>query len=111
MLGKHSNEAYMMKQMKLEKRQLEDIIKRKDREIKDIKTECASEFKRISDLCFCNSYNGELDERKKLSVIEKIAIDNYSALVTGLVIDKDMPQKAKIIELTTTLIEISSNIN
>lgn len=108
MLRKHSNKAYAIRQIEFEKRELEDIIKRKDREIKVIKTECANEFKRISDLCFCNEYGGILNKNKKLEKIHEIAKDNFSALVTDLVIEKETVQKAKIIELTTTPIEISS---
>ena len=38
-IGKHSKEAVEIKK-------LEDKVKRKDREIKDIKLECAEQFKK-----------------------------------------------------------------
>ena len=97
---KELKEAYTIKQ-------LNDIIKRKDKEIEDIKMECVSEFKKIKDLCFCNSYGNQLNERKKLNKIHEIAIDNVFALEGDLAIDKET-EKTKIIELTTTPIEISS---
>ncbi len=97
---KKLKEAYTIKQ-------LNDIIKRKDKEIEDIKIECVSEFKRIKDLCFCNSYGNQLNERKKLNKIHEIALDNIFALEGDLAIDKET-KRAKIKELTRTPIEISS---
>ena len=97
---KKLKEAYTIKQ-------LNDIIKRKDKEIEDIKMECVSEFKKIKDLCFCNSYGNQLNERKKLNKIHEIAVDNIFALQKDLVNDKET-ENAKIIELTTTPIKISS---
>ena len=97
---KKLKEAYTIKQ-------LNDIIKRKDKEIEDIKMECVSEFKKIKDLCFCNSYGNQLNERKKLNKIHEIAVDNIFALEGDLAIDKET-KSAKIKELITTPIEISS---
>ncbi len=94
MPGKHSQEA-------LEIKALKEIIERKDREIKDIKTECAEHFKRIKDLCFINNYG---DKYLSLRKIHEIASDNFSALVKDMVItEQQEPQEmAKIIELPTT---------
>lgn len=88
-------------------KQLNDTIKRKDKEIEDIKMECVSEFKKIKDLCFCNSYGNQLNERKKLNKVHEIVVDNIFALEGDLAIDKET-ENAKIIELTTMPIEISS---
>lgn len=94
-------EAYTIKQLK-------DIIKRKDREIEDIKMECISEFEKIGKLCFCNTYGNQLNAQKKLRKIYEIVVDNVFALDKDLAIDRGVEGKAKIIELTTTPIEISS---
>lgn len=56
--GKHTDEAFKI-------RQLEERIKLKDIEIKNIKTECAEQFKKIKELCVCNSYNEKLDKLRK----------------------------------------------
>ena len=80
MFGKHTCEDYT-------NRQLSKIIKGRDREIEEIKTECANEFKKIADLCFCNEYGDKLDKFKKLSNIHEIARSNFSALAIDLVID------------------------
>lgn len=97
MFGKHSNEGLKVKQLEKEIIQLKGIINRKDREIEDIKTECASQFELIRDLCFCNDCEGKWD---RLNRINEIAEDNFSALVKDLVIDK-LGDKAQIIELST----------
>lgn len=93
--GKHTSEALRIKE-------LEEIISRKDQEIKDIKTECIEQFKNIKDLCFCNDYDGKWDKLRK---IHEIASDNFSALVKDLFIsemqDEKSEYKAKIIELST----------
>ena len=93
MMGKHSQEA-------LDIKKLQELIYRKDQEIKDIKTECANQFKKIKELCFINEYN---DKNVKLRKIYKIASDNFSALVKDMLInDTDEDEKAKIIELPNT---------
>lgn len=97
---KELKETYTIKQLK-------EIIKRRDKEIEDIKVECVSEFRKIEKLCFCNSYGNQLNERKKLNKIHEIAVDNIFALEGDLAIDKET-KSAKIKELTTTPIEISS---
>lgn len=101
-LGKHSEENHLIKQLQLEIEQLNKTIKLKDREIEDVKTECAGQFKQIRDLCFCNSYNDRLDTHKKFDKIEEIAQDNFSALINDLAIDKISDKKTKIIELPNT---------
>ena len=90
--GKHSGEALKIKQS-------EEAVLLKDKEIKDIKTECADQFKKIKDLCVCNSYNGQLDKLKK---IYEIASDNFSALILDIVIYDEPEEKGKIIELSNT---------
>lgn len=97
MFGKHSSEGYTIKQLQKENGQLNQTIALKDREIEDIKTECANQFKLIHDLCFCNNFEGKWD---RLNRIYEIAQDNFSALVKDLAIDK-LGDKAKIIELST----------
>ena len=89
-IGKHSEDAIRIKN-------LEDIVKRKDREIKDIKVECAEQFKKIKDLCFSNTYNERFDKLKK---IHEIASENFSILVKDLMIS-DSDKSNKIIELPT----------
>lgn len=91
MPGKHSREA-------VENKKLQEIIARRDKEIKDIKTECAEQFKMIKDLCFINEYN---NKNIKLKKIYEIASDNFSALVKDIVIN-ETDETAKIIELPNT---------
>lgn len=88
-IGKHSKESINIK--------LEETIKRKDKEIKDIKTECAEQFKRIKDICFSNTYNEKFDKLKK---IHEIADENFLALLKDLII-ADNSKSNKIIELPT----------
>lgn len=93
MIGKHSQEAQEIKE-------LQELIYRKEQEIKDIKTECADQFKKIKDLCFINEYN---DKNAKLRKIYEIASENFSALVKDILInDTDEDEKTKIIELPNT---------
>lgn len=93
MPGKHSKEA-------LELKRLQELVERKDKEIKDIKIECADQFKKIKDLCFINEYN---DRNLKLRKIHEIASDNFSALVRDIFINEtDEDERAKIIELPNT---------
>lgn len=91
MPGKHSSET-------LEIKKLQELIKRKDKEIKDIKTECAEQFKMIKDLCFINNYN---DKNIKLRKIHEIASDNFSALLKDIIIN-ETDKDTKIIELPNT---------
>ena len=76
-------------------RELEEIIRLRDREIHDIKTECAEQFRIIRDYCTCNDYNGQLD---RINKIHEVADNNFMALLKDLV---DEEERAKIIELPT----------
>ena len=95
-IGKHSEAALKIKQLENELYEKESIISRKDKEIKDIKQECAEQFEKIKNLCYINDYG---DKYAKLRKIFEIASDNFSALVKDIVIDQD--EKGKIIELST----------
>ena len=75
---------------------LQNTIKLKE---KEIKVECAEQFKNIKDLCFINDYG---DKYLSLKKIYEIASDNFSALVKDLAID-EQKENAKIIELPTTV--------
>lgn len=90
--GKHTEEGQAMQN-------LQNTIKLKEKEIKDIKVECAEQFKNIKDLCFINDYG---DKYLSLKKIYEIASDNFSALVKDLTID-EQKENAKIIELPTTV--------
>ena len=89
-IGKHSKEAIKIKE-------LEETIKAKDREIRGIKTECAGQFKKIRELCFCNTYNERFNKLKK---IYEISDENFSRLVKDLIISNSY-KSSKIIELPT----------
>ena len=90
--GKHTEEGQAIQK-------LQNTIKLKEKEIKDIKVECAEQFKNIKDLCFINDYG---DKYLSLKKIHEIASDNFSALVKDLAID-EQKENAKIIELPTTV--------
>lgn len=89
--GKHSYTDYT--------EELKSVIELKNKEICDIKMGCAEEFRKIKDLCFCNDYNGQLNDNKKLSKIFEIAEDNFSTLLTDLAIEEGIDTDTKIIEL------------
>ncbi len=89
--GKHTSEGQTIMY-------LQEVIQLRDRELEETRKECAEQFRKIKELCFGNDYNGELD---KLHKIEKIASDNFLALVNDLLISEQKEQ-AKIIELPTT---------
>ena len=89
--GKHTEEGQAMQN-------LQNTIKLKEKEIKDIKVECAEQFKNIKDLCFINDYG---DKYLSLKKIYEIASDNFSALIKDLAID-EQKENAKIIELPNT---------
>ena len=76
--GKHTEEGQAIQK-------LQNTIKLKEKEIKDIKVECAEQFKNIKDLCFINDYG---DKYLSLKKIHEIASDNFSALVKDLAIDE-----------------------
>lgn len=90
--GKHTEEGQAIQK-------LQNTIKLKEKEIKDIKVECAEQFKNIKDLCFINDYG---DKYLSLKKIYEIASDNFSALVKDLAIE-EQKENAKIIELPTTV--------
>lgn len=93
MPGKHTEEAQEIKRLKR-------LVDLRDKEIIDIKRECANQFKKIKDLCFSNEYGGLNDKNAKLRKIHEIAADNFSAIIQDLVIS-DERDIAKIIELPT----------
>lgn len=93
MPGKHTEEAQEIKRLKR-------LVDLRDKEITDIKRECADQFKKIRDLCFANEYGGKNDKSAKLRKIYEIAADNFSAIIQDLVIS-DERDIAKIIELPT----------
>ena len=104
MAGKHTNKKVEFKifnhnAMQGREEELEAIIKRQEREIEEIKIECADQFKRIKDLCFVNDYGNKYSSLKK---IEEIASDNFNALVGDLGIFKEPSKMGEIIELSTT---------
>lgn len=101
-IAKHSAEAQRIKQLAKENKELTEIIERKDKEIKDIKTECAEQFQKIRDLCFVNDCG---NRNIKLRNIHEIASDNFSALVKDIFIDTvydPINNQEKIIKLPTT---------
>ena len=90
---------YMPKHMRNEEyiKQLEETIRLKDREIMDVKTECADQFKKIKDLCNtnpCGNINALLRR------ITEIADDNFITLLKDMFIEND--EEGKIIELPKT---------
>lgn len=88
-IAKHSKEEQTI-------RELEETIRLRDREIHDIKTECAEQFRIIRDYCTCNDYGSKFDRVQK---IHSIANSNFIALLQDLLDDEE---RAKIIELPTT---------
>lgn len=90
-LGKHT-------EMGQEIAKLEDTIRRKDREIYDVKQECASAFKQIHELSESNSYG---ETRTIINKMGEIARDNFNILLNDL-IDYKYERNNKIIELPNT---------
>lgn len=76
---------------------LEDTIRRKDREIYEVKQECASAFKEIYELSKGNSFDNDRAIKNKMGEIAK---DNFNILLDDL-IDYKYEQNNKIIELPT----------
>ena len=76
---------------------LEDTIRRKDREIYEVKQECASAFKEIYELSKANSLNNDGTIKNRMGEIAK---DNFNLLLDDL-IDYKYEQNNKIIELPT----------
>lgn len=89
-MGRHiKNEEYVAN--------LENLVKLRDREITEIKSECADQFKKIKDLCHSNTYGNIHAQLRK---IEEIADDNFMALLKDMFVEND--EEGKIIELPTT---------
>lgn len=89
MIGKHTKEAQRIKELENE---LRETIRRSNKEIKDIKRECAEQFKRIYDLLTQNSLGNGRAMSKKATEIAK---DNYVILTVDNYIEND----TKILEL------------
>ena len=89
-IGKHTEAGQKIEQ-------LESTIKRKDREIYEVKQECASAFKEIYELSKGNSFD---NDRAIKSRMGEIAKDNFNLLFNDL-IDYEHDCKNKIIELPT----------
>lgn len=92
-MGKHfqNNNPYI--------KQLEETIRLKDKEIEDIKMECAEQFKQIRTIASNNSL-GNVDI--KIRKIIEIASDNFIALLKDMYIENDHEEESKIIELPIT---------
>lgn len=91
MLGKHTESGQKIAQ-------LEDVIKRKDREIYEVKQECANAFKQIYELSKGNSFDNDRAIKNRMGEIAK---DNFNLLLDDL-IDYKNEQNNKIIELPNT---------
>lgn len=89
-IGKHTEAGQKIEQ-------LENIIKRKDREIYEVKQECANIFNQIYDLSKINDYG---QARQIMNKMGEIAKDNFNLLLNDL-IDYEHDYKNKIIELPT----------
>ena len=89
-IGKHTESGQKIAQ-------LEDVIKRKDREIYEVKQECANAFKQIYELSKGNSFDNDRAIKNKMGEIAK---DNFNILLDDLV-DYKYEQNNKIIELLT----------
>lgn len=86
MMGKHTNEAVRI-------RQLEETIRLKDKEIKDVKLSLADILQQIRDLNESNNYSDPSVRKRKIS---EICTDTRYELL------KDELEDEKIIELPTT---------
>lgn len=75
--------------------QLEDTVRRKDREIYEVKQECANAFKEIYELSKGNSFDNDRAIKNKMGEIAK---DNFNLLLDDLI---DYDHENKIIELPT----------
>lgn len=89
-IGKHTESGQKIAQ-------LEDVIKRKDREIYEVKQECANAFKQIYELSKGNSFDNDRAIKNKMGEMAK---DNFNLLLDDL-IDYKYEQSNKIIELPT----------
>lgn len=77
--------------------ELEETIRKRDREIYEVKQECANAFKQIFDLSKSNGYG---ETRIIMNKMGEIAKDNFNLLLDDL-IDYKYDQNNKIIELPT----------
>lgn len=91
-IGKHTEAGQKIEQ-------LEDIIKRKDREIYEVKQECANTFKQIYDLSKINDYG---QARRIMDKMGEIAKDNFNLLLDDLI---DYDHENKTIELPTSKVK------
>lgn len=87
-IGKHTETGQKIEQ-------LENLIKRKDRELYEVKQECANAFKQIYDLSKSNGYG---ETRIIMNKMGEIAKDNFNLLLNDLI---DYDHDNKIIELPT----------
>lgn len=99
--GKHTYEAKKIQHLEEEIQELNEVIKRKDKEINDIKKECVEQFEEIKDIALSNEYGGTNDKFKKLKKIHEIASENSYILGKDIYLSKT-EENAKIIELPNT---------
>lgn len=88
-LGKHSETNLKIKD-------LENIISRKDREIKEIKYSLADVFKLIREINESNNYSDESVRKRKIS---ELCTDTRYELLIDEIDEIYKKEKAKIIEL------------
>lgn len=87
-IGKHTEVGQHIAQLK-------DTIIRKDKEIYEVKKECANAFKEIYELSKGNSFDNDRAIKNKMGEIAK---DNFNLLLDDLI---DYVHENKIIELPT----------
>lgn len=92
MPGKHSQEA-------LEIKRLEETIKLRDREIKDIKLSVSDVLLKIRNINESNNYSDPSLKRRKIS---ELCTDTRYQLLIDEIDSNYEKQKTKIIELPTT---------
>lgn len=92
MPGKHSQES-------LEIKRLNEVIERKDKEIKDIKFSVSDILLQIRNLNECNEYSDPSLKRRKIS---ELCTDTRYQLLIDEIDSNYEKQKAKIIELPNT---------
>lgn len=92
MIGKHTEEARRIRFLEQKIEMLKDIIKRKDKEIQEIKEECAEQFKKIYNSLTKNSLGNERTMKRRATEIAK---DNFVILTKDVSIEND----EKILEL------------
>ena len=92
MPGKHTEEALTIKQ-------LEETIKLRDKEIKDIKYSVSDVLLQIRELNESNNYGDPSIKKKKIS---ELCTDTRYQLFIDEIDDFNRTEKGKIIELPTT---------